>query len=129
MAGNEGGSSETVEKWSRSEPRQAESDISDNYGNIFYPVKQAYKLLLQMNVDDVFYRSFDDYFTLPADTYWTFEEICENNGYVGESHWTTTEDGYINRLHRVYKGSPHITKCESFKAPSSSNFTDEQSED
>ena len=33
--------------------------------------------------------------------YLTFDQICTNNGYQFESHFTTTDDGYILNLFRI----------------------------
>ena len=43
---------------------------------------------------------------LPPDADFSFEKICLLNGFETETHFVTTEDGYINTLHRVYKDSP-----------------------
>ena len=34
----------------------------------------------------------------------TFEEICQEAGYNVESHYVTTEDGYINQMFRINDG-------------------------
>ena len=38
------------------------------------------------------------------DTYKTFEELCEQEGFNVESHRVTTKDGYINQMFRINKG-------------------------
>lgn len=38
-------------------------------------------------------------------TYFTFEQICHEAGYVLEKHWVTTEDGYINSMFRIRKNN------------------------
>ena len=45
--------------------------------------------------------------TVPPDTFKTFEEIVLENGYIVESHMVTTEDGFINKMHRIYKDQPY----------------------
>ena len=47
--------------------------------------------------------SFSEVMHIPDDTFRTFQEITEANGFVFEEHWVTTEDGYVNLMHRIYK--------------------------
>ena len=35
------------------------------------------------------------------DFYRSFEELCKQEDFNVESHWVTTEDGYINQIYRV----------------------------
>jgi pimeloyl-ACP methyl ester carboxylesterase len=51
--------------------------------------------------------------------YLSFEEICDNNGYQFESHFTTTDDGYILNLFRVpgRVGEPQIKGRAETKSP------------
>ena len=38
------------------------------------------------------------------DFYRSFNEIVQNTGFNVEEHWVTTEDGYINLMHRINTG-------------------------
>ena len=56
---------------------------------------------------DVGEHKISEMLTMPADTFRTFEEIVLENGYMVESHWVTTEDGFVNLMHRIYKDKPY----------------------
>lgn len=43
---------------------------------------------------------------VPKEAHQPFEQIVIENGYKVETHWVTTEDGYINHMFRIYKDSP-----------------------
>ena len=42
------------------------------------------------------------YYEQPTDTFRTFEELCVNAGFEVETYYVTTEDQFINQMHRVY---------------------------
>jgi len=77
--------------------QKTNSDISGLLSQISYAVG-AY-----METDGVTTRGISDFVYLPDDTFKTFREITEDNGFVYEEHWVTTEDGYVNLVHRIYK--------------------------
>lgn len=37
-----------------------------------------------------------------------FEEIVIKAGYLAETHFVATKDGYINEMHRIYKDSEFV---------------------
>ena len=60
-----------------------------------------------METDGLRAHSISEFMYLPDDTYKSFKEIVEANGFVSEEHWVTTEDGFVNLMHRIYKDKPY----------------------
>jgi gastric triacylglycerol lipase len=60
------------------------------------------------DIDGLFTRSWKEVMDLPKEAFKTFQDICIANGFQVESHWVTTQDGYINLMFRVYKNETFI---------------------
>ena len=53
-----------------------------------------------------------DHLDIPDDAYKPIKELVEDDGFIFEEHIVTTNDGFINTIHRIYKDTPYKNDCD-----------------